>query len=53
MLTSTNAYTLTMTPLSDRSSASTRRLEMLTTNLLINWVNFRLYWGRTSLVGLT
>ena len=50
MLTSTNAYSLTMTPLSDPSSAYTQT-GMLTTNLPINWVNFRLYWGTSG--GLT
>jgi hypothetical protein len=50
MLTSTNTYSLTMTPLSDPSSAYTQT-GMLTTNLPINWVNFRLYWGTSG--GLT
>lgn len=46
-LTSTNTYSLTMTPLSDLSSAYTLA-GTLTTNLPINWVNFRLYDGASS-----
>lgn len=42
-LTSTNTYSLTLTPLSDPSAAYTQT-GPLTTNLPINWVNFRLYW---------
>ncbi len=49
-LTSTNTYLLTMTPLSDPSSAYTQS-GMLTTNLPINYVNFRQYWGTSG--GLT
>jgi hypothetical protein len=49
-LTSTNTYLLTMTPLSNPASAYTQS-GTLTTNLPINWVNFRLYWGTSS--GLT
>jgi hypothetical protein len=49
-LTSTNSYSLTMTPLSNPSAAYTQA-GMLTTNLPINWINFRLYWGTST--GLT
>ena len=47
MLTSTNTYSVTLTPLSDPSSAYTQT-GMLTTNLPINWVNFRLWFGTSS-----
>jgi hypothetical protein len=43
-LTSATNYSLTMTPLSNPSSAYTHT-GTLTTNLPINWVNFRLYLG--------
>jgi len=49
-LLSTNTYSFTMTPLSDPSSAYTQS-GSLTTNLPINYVNFRLYWGTST--GLT
>ena len=49
-LTSTNTYSLTMTPLSNPSGAY-MQTGTLTTNLPINWVNFRLYWGVST--GLT
>ena len=43
-LTSTNTYIITLTPLSNPSSVYTQS-GTLTTNLPINYVNFRLYWG--------
>ena len=43
-LTSTNTYSLTLTPLSSPSAAYTQS-GPLTTNLPINYINFRLYWG--------
>jgi hypothetical protein len=46
-LTSTNTYSLTLTPLSAPTSAYTQA-GTLTTNLPINWVNFRLYNGASS-----
>jgi len=49
-LTSTNTYSLTLTPLSNPSGAYTQT-GTLTTNLPINWVNFRLYWDAST--GLT
>lgn len=49
-LTSTNTYSLSLTPLSNPSGAYTQT-GTLTTNLPINWINFRLYWGTST--GLT
>jgi hypothetical protein len=49
-LTSTNSYLLTMTPLSAPSNVYSQT-GLLTTNLPINYVNFRLYWGPST--GLT
>jgi hypothetical protein len=49
-LTSTNTYLLTLTPLSNPSSAYTQS-GTLTTNLPINYINFRQYWGVSA--GLT
>lgn len=46
-LTSTNTYSITLTPLSSPSDAYTQT-GTLTTNLPINWVNFRLYWGTST-----
>jgi len=49
-LTSTNTYSLSLTPLSNPSGAY-MQTGTLTTNLPINWINFRLYWGTST--GLT
>jgi len=49
-LTSTNTYSVTLTPLSSPSAAYTQS-GTLKTNLPINWVDFRLYWNTSS--GLT
>jgi len=46
-LTSTNTYSATLTPLDDPSSAFTTT-GMLTTNLPINWVNYRLWNGQSG-----
>ena len=46
-LTSTTNYLLTLTPLSNPSAAYSQT-GTLTTNLPINWVNFRLYLGPNS-----
>jgi len=46
-LTSTNTYLITLTPLSNPSAAYSQT-GTLTTNLPINWVNFRLYLGPNS-----
>ena len=46
-ITSTNTYSLTLTPLGDPSSAYSQS-GTLTTNLPINWINLRLYWGISS-----
>lgn len=60
-LTSTNTYSVTMTPLSEPTNAYTQTGTLTatsqtgtgtntitTTNLPINWINFRLYWGVSS-----
>jgi hypothetical protein len=44
-LTSTNTYSLALTPLSNPFAAYTQSGPLVTTNLPINWINFRLYWG--------
>jgi hypothetical protein len=44
-LTSTNTYSLTLTPLSNPSDAYTQTGMLVMTNLPINYINFRLYWG--------
>jgi hypothetical protein len=44
-LTSTNTYSLVMTPLSNPASAYSQTGTLVSTNLPITWVNFRLYWG--------
>jgi len=49
-LLSTNTYSLILTPLSNPADAYTQT-GTLTTNLPINYINFRLYWGTSS--GLT
>lgn len=46
-LTSTNTYVITLTPLSNPSAAYSQS-GPLTTNLPINYVNFRLYFGPTT-----
>ena len=46
-LISTNKYSVTLTPLSNPSAAYTN-IGTLTTNVPINWINFRLYWGTSS-----
>jgi hypothetical protein len=46
-LTSTNTYLITLTPLSNPSAAYTQT-GPLTTNLPINYVNFRLYFGPST-----
>ncbi|HZV34621.1 MAG TPA: hypothetical protein VFB72_08630 [Verrucomicrobiae bacterium] len=46
-LTSTNTYSLTLTPFSDPTNAYAQT-GTLATNLPINWVNFRLYWGTST-----
>jgi hypothetical protein len=46
-LTSTNTYAVTLTPLSNPSAAYSQTGE-LTTNLPINWINFRLYLGPST-----
>lgn len=46
-LTSTNTYSLTMTPLSNPSAAYTQN-GTLNTNLPINWINYRLWNGPSS-----
>lgn len=46
-LTSTNTYLLTLTPLSNPSAAYMQS-GPLTTNLPINYINVRLYWGPNS-----
>jgi len=46
-LTSTNTYSLALTPLSNPSGAY-MQTGPLTTNLPINWVNFRLYWDAST-----
>jgi hypothetical protein len=46
-LISTNSYSVTLTPLSNPAAAYTQA-GTLTTNLPINWVNFRCYWGTSS-----
>jgi hypothetical protein len=47
MLTSTNTYLITLTPLSNPSAAYTQS-GTLDTNLPINWINFRLYFGPSA-----
>jgi hypothetical protein len=46
-LISTNTYSVSLTPLSDPSQAYTQ-IGTLTTNVPINWVNFRMYWGTSG-----
>jgi hypothetical protein len=46
-LTSINTYAVTLTPLSDPASTYSQTGE-LTTNLPINWVNFRIYLGPST-----
>ncbi len=46
-LVSTNSYSVTLTPISDPSAAYTQT-GTLTTNVPINWINFRCYWGTSS-----
>lgn len=44
-LTSTNTYSCTLTPLTDPTNAFTVSGPLVSTNLPINWINFRVYWG--------
>lgn len=47
-LTTTNTYVVTLTPLSDLSAAYTQSGPLVATNLPINYINFRLYWGPSA-----
>ena len=47
-LTSTNTYSITLTPLSDPSATYSQTGPLVATNLPINYVNFRLYDGVAS-----
>lgn len=47
-LTSTNTYSCTLTPLAAPSTAYTVTGPLVTTNLPINWINFRLYWDTST-----
>jgi hypothetical protein len=47
-LITTNSYSVTLTPLSNPSAAYTQMGTFATTNVPINWVNFRCYWGESS-----
>lgn len=47
-LTSTNSYVTTLTPLSNPSAAYTQSGPLVATNVPINYLNFRLYWGPTA-----
>jgi hypothetical protein len=47
-LTSTNTYTATLTPLANPSAAFTNSGTLVATNLPINWVNFRLWFGTSA-----
>ena len=47
-LLSTTNYSLTLTPLSNPSAAYSQTGTLVTTNLPINWIDFRLYWSAST-----